>query len=58
MKFVYLLIQDILGANFKMKMLNSMVSKNIGHYLCENAVEKSVPLDHRLSSVASPGDVN
>ena len=57
-KFAFLLIQDLLGAYFIIKKWNSLVSKKTQHYLCKNGIEKSVPLDHRLSSVANPGDVN
>ena len=31
-----------------------MVSKKRIHYLCEGGIEKSVPRDHRLSSLGKP----
>ena len=33
-----------------------MVSKKIFHYSCEGRIEKSVPRDHRLSSLGKPHD--
>ena len=33
-----------------------MVSKKRIHYLCEGAIEKSVPRDHCLLSLSKPGD--
>ena len=35
-----------------------MVSKKIIRYSCEGGIEKSVPRDHRLSSLGKPRDAN
>ena len=47
-------IQELLKAYFKLK--KTMVSKKRFHYLCEGGIEKSVPQDHRLSSLGKPRD--
>ena len=33
-----------------------MVNKNIIYYSCEGGIDKSVPRDHRLSSLGKPRD--
>ena len=35
-----------------------MVSKKKIHYSCEDGLEKSVPRDHRLSTLGKPRDAN
>ena len=51
-----LCIQEILGAFLVMKKLNLMVSKKRVHYLCEDALEKSIPRDHLLLKLGKPDD--
>ena len=38
---------------YKMRYMYSVVSKKRIHYSCEDGIEKPVPRDHRLSSLAS-----
>ena len=38
------------------KMMYFMVSKKKIHYTCDDGTEKSVPCNHRLSSLGKPRD--
>ena len=50
-------ILDLL-AYFKIDIIKTVVSKKRIHNLCEGRIEKSVPWDHRLSSLGKPRDAN
>ena len=43
---------------FPKKMRYLVVSKKKKYYSCEGGIEKSVPRDHRLSSLGKPHDAN
>ena len=43
---------------FHYKSIDLVVSKKKIHYLCDDGIEKSVPRDHRLSSLSKPRDAN
>ena len=43
---------------FQYEMRYFVVSKKKNPLLCEDGIEKSVPRNHRLSSLGKPGDAN
>ena len=50
-------IQELLGTFLKHKMWYLTVGKKKKiHYSCEDGIKKSVPCDHRLSSLGKPRD--
>ena len=51
-------IQELLGTFLNIKMQYLVVIKKRIHYSCEGGIEKSVPRNHRLSSLGKPHDAN
>ena len=55
---VFRIFWEIFPCLLQYKMRYLVVSKKKIHNSCEGGIEKSVPSDHRLSSIGKPRDAN